>query len=316
MFGSLLLIYLIPLFGDGPMWFLNKNWLWPACTSSSSLASSFFYYSNWNSMLSNYTIDDQFYIVSGYITFYLNFLINLSSFQCNPPTWFASASTQLYLLAPIVIIPLYRWPKIGIILASTILLISPLFTLSSWLFTGYPTFLEWTRFISLTELFRSFHQYTSNTLMYVTSLLIGLMTGYMIETKPNIQFGGLIIRKLMWIISITLVIIPFYWNNFFWQFNVDQSNALALAWYVCSKFMFCTGLAYITYMCCTERGGPIRRILTLPQLQSIGKLSINIYLLSILVTMHRITQKRRTYEMFYFQTVKNFYFLFHIFLIT
>lgn len=64
MFGALMLLFLLPLLGDGPFWYLNTNWLWPACTRSSSLVASFLYYSNWNPTFSDYTINDEFSVVS------------------------------------------------------------------------------------------------------------------------------------------------------------------------------------------------------------------------------------------------------------
>src|SRR5699024_10109395 len=70
MFGALLLLFLLPLTGDGPFWYITKNWMWPACTSSSSLFSSFLYYSNWNPSFNNYTIEDKFSVVSKNTAFY------------------------------------------------------------------------------------------------------------------------------------------------------------------------------------------------------------------------------------------------------
>lgn len=64
MFGALMLLYLLPLMGDGPFWYINRNWLWPACTRTSSLVSSFLYYSNWNPTFIDYTIKDKFSVVS------------------------------------------------------------------------------------------------------------------------------------------------------------------------------------------------------------------------------------------------------------
>ena len=65
MFGALLLLFLLPLTGNGPFFYLNRNWLWPACTRTPSLVSSFLYYSNWNQALDDYTIKDEFPVVSG-----------------------------------------------------------------------------------------------------------------------------------------------------------------------------------------------------------------------------------------------------------
>lgn len=36
-----------------------------------------------------------------------------SQFQCIPQTWYLSCDMQLYILSPILILPLLRWKKIG-----------------------------------------------------------------------------------------------------------------------------------------------------------------------------------------------------------
>lgn len=255
MFGALLLLYLLPLIGDGPFWYINRNWLWPACTRPSSLVSSFLYYSNWNPTFLDYTIKDEFSVVSRLLGGERCPLSKsaLSLIQCNPPTWFFSVSTQLYMLAPLVFLPLYRWPKLGLTLVLALLLVSPLATLAPSLLSGHPTFLEMTAHTSLTSIYRSYHQYTSNTFQYLTALLIGLLTGYLIEAKPNIRFGGKIVESLFWLLSLLTIGCTFAWNNTFWEFNKANDGNNALAWFVVSKFTFTGSLAYLTYMCCTSR---------------------------------------------------------------
>ena len=52
--GSILLIYLLPLAGNGPMWFFNEQYVVAPCKRPSSLLSTFLYYSNWNDPLDDY----------------------------------------------------------------------------------------------------------------------------------------------------------------------------------------------------------------------------------------------------------------------
>ena len=54
LFGSILLIYLLPLAGNGPMWFFNEQYVAAPCKKPSSLLSTFLYYSNWNDPLDDY----------------------------------------------------------------------------------------------------------------------------------------------------------------------------------------------------------------------------------------------------------------------
>ena len=199
--------------------------------------SSFLYYSNWNPAIGNYSIHATFPI-------------------CNPPTWFLSMSTQLYLVAPLVFIPLFRWPRFGFGLTIFIVLLSPLFTISPRLFLGHPSYMEPTKFESISEGLRGFLNYHTNPVQYVTSLSIGLLSGYMIRCKPNMHFiGGKITEMILWVTSFTSIVLVFTWSNSFWEINQVNPEYKVLAWYVLSKFMMSGSLGYISFMCCTNRGG-------------------------------------------------------------
>lgn len=163
------------------------------------------------------------------------------------------------MLAPVVFLPLYRSPKRGVAVLLLLLLLSPLATLMPYLVTGKATFLELTSHPSLTEMYGAFHQYTSSTFQYVTSMLIGLLTGYLIESKASSgsPLAGKVLHSVYCIISLAAVVFVFAWNNTFWVFNQNNSTTLALAWFVSSKFLFSGALAYITYMCANGRAGEL-----------------------------------------------------------
>jgi hypothetical protein len=57
-FGSILIIYLTPLTGNGPIWHKCNQLLQPKCKSWTSLMSNIFYYNNWNEAINDYPLDD------------------------------------------------------------------------------------------------------------------------------------------------------------------------------------------------------------------------------------------------------------------
>lgn len=62
--GTILLLYLLPLLGNGPMWFYNDQAVVAPCRSRRTLASSLLYYSNWNDALDGYFTRSSLPIVS------------------------------------------------------------------------------------------------------------------------------------------------------------------------------------------------------------------------------------------------------------
>ncbi len=57
-FGSILIIYLTPLTGNGPIWHKCNQSLQPKCKSWTSLMSNIFYYNNWNEAINDYPLED------------------------------------------------------------------------------------------------------------------------------------------------------------------------------------------------------------------------------------------------------------------
>lgn len=55
LFGSIMFIYLLPVFGSGPLWDRLTEIMQPACQQPSSLSASLLYYSNWNFIKANYS---------------------------------------------------------------------------------------------------------------------------------------------------------------------------------------------------------------------------------------------------------------------
>lgn len=68
MFGSILFYYLLPLFGEGPIWDIGVNWILPACRNTSALLQNLFFINNF----SEQEFDSSFLRVSYYF-------INISS---------------------------------------------------------------------------------------------------------------------------------------------------------------------------------------------------------------------------------------------
>lgn len=213
-------------------------------------------------------------------------------------------STQLYVIAPLLFLPLYRWPRFGIGLLSFVILISPLSTISPTLFLGHPTYLELTKLNSVSEMLRSFLNYHTNPVQYITPLSIGILTGYLIKRHPNLKIlGGRPVEILCWIASFSTFVIFYCWNNSFWDINKVNSSLNALSWFMTSKLFTSAALGYICYMCCTGRGEVVNKVLTIRFIQPFAKLSYSIYLLRMPTIFYRVTRARHTYEMQYYQTV-------------
>lgn len=217
-------------------------------------------------------------------------------------------STQLYLFAPLIFLSMFFYPSCGVTFTLIVLLVSPIFTLLPRLLTGFVTYAEATKFTSLSDGWATIMHYHMNPSLYVTSLTIGMLTGYLIKRHPNIKFpGGRFSERALWLISFLGTVGIFLWfDSFFGDYRAHTTATEAMSWWVISKFVFPGFLAVTCYLCCTGRGGTVNNLLTIQILQPIAKLSFGIYLLRSVTMYYRIGTVRYTYPLYYGQMVTFF----------
>ncbi len=175
--------------------------------------------------------------------------------QCNISTWFLSASFQLYLIAPIMFVPLYKWPKFGITLNIIILLFSIFLNISPKFIINYLHFYEPTRVTSIRASLTVNSNYQLNTFHYVCTFSIGTLTGYMLRKHPNIYIGGPIVERILTFIAFAIIPLMYIWNNSFWILN-DSAPEISVAFYIAfAKFFWGLSFAWIWFACCTGRAG-------------------------------------------------------------
>lgn len=183
-------------------------------------------------------------------------------------------STQIYMLAPLLFLPLYHYPRMGVVLVLLVLAMSPLATTFPYWYLGYPTYMDATKFTNINDIIRSFQHYHTNTLQYFTTLSGGLLTGYLVKCKPNLRIpGGQLGERILWALAFATPVGIYAWHCTFWGWNQVVPDGSALAWQVLSKFGQCFWLGYVCYMCCTGRGGLVNKILSVSAIQPIAKLS-------------------------------------------
>jgi hypothetical protein len=82
-----------------------------------------------------------------------------------------------------------------------------------------------------------------------------MLTGYFLRKKPDIYLGGRKIEILLWIISFSNIIAIYCWNNTFWVQNKSPPEISVLLWLGLGKVLYGFALAWISFACCTGRGG-------------------------------------------------------------
>ncbi|CAG9854122.1 unnamed protein product [Phyllotreta striolata] len=211
---------------------------------------------------------------------YFLYIQNYSNWDemCLIPLWYVSADMQLFLIAPLVLIPI------------SIILNRPNGFLLAMLTLGAMNSMFVFLIIGIRELFPETIKNTFDTHGRLADYFIGLMMGIFMRFKKDEPFLGdlsnkskLVINFLTW----TMVLVVMFCLFFFYGEAAIQFGATdQTLYYAFSRAFWAIGLSWMTYSCYHGYGGFINSILTMPVFQILGKLNYSMYILHYLVLGH------------------------------
>ncbi|CAG2102301.1 unnamed protein product [Medioppia subpectinata] len=166
---------------------------------------------------------------------------------------YISSDFQLYLLAPIVFLVLYRWPRIGLVWNIVVILIGICIPLAQRLLFGVKHYFEFS-FDTLWSTQNSIILYYWRSDSHIVSYAIGILCGYLIRAKPNLYLGGRVGETFLWISCTTITLLSMYWNNYFFDPYYPLSLTEMLLFMAFSKPLYLLGWVWMFYACATGRG--------------------------------------------------------------
>ncbi|KAK7072436.1 hypothetical protein SK128_013071, partial [Halocaridina rubra] len=206
--------------------------------------------------------------------------------SCLPHLWFVNVDMQLYLITPLLVLPLYYWKKKGPILLgiwATVSVIIPASIISanhlppSSMLTGDPANQEY------------FEKVYEQPWCRASPYIIGIWTGYLLHTSkdfPKIPGIGKFQSLLGWAVSTILAISAIFgisrYNKFVYPpVPLQMSMSLRILYGSLHRALWGLALHWIVLACHWGHGGPINWFLSHPMWQPVSRLTYCIYLTSI-----------------------------------
>ncbi|XP_039491805.1 nose resistant to fluoxetine protein 6 [Drosophila santomea] len=201
--------------------------------------------------------------------------------ECLAHTWYLAIDMQLYIIAPILLIVVYKWGKKG---ASAVLLL--LLGLAAYLFSiivinnyslvgggggGGPD-----------DYSEDLEHYTHNR---ASGWLVGFLFGYFLHTirGKTIKLS----RPAVWVGWITCLALLFTCIFAMYPYGIGKTNTLSSvseAFYVSlSRIAWPLGLSWVVFACVQGYGGLANSFLTSPLWQPLSKLSFCVYMGHLLI---------------------------------
>jgi hypothetical protein len=155
---------------------------------------------------------------------------------------------------------LLRKTKLGITLIIFVMIFGIFLIISPKIIFQIPTYVEFKKFPTIESLVKSFVYYEFNTLQYVSSFTLGLLSGYFVIKQPKISIGGPIIENGLNIIALVLISCIIYWSDAMCKINQTISEKNILLYFIFSKLIWSLSFTWILFVCCAGRSGKVNHI--------------------------------------------------------
>nr|XP_015839403.1 PREDICTED: nose resistant to fluoxetine protein 6-like [Tribolium castaneum] len=246
---GLIHIYLLNQFGNGPMWKAVDISLVQTCKDSW-----------WSSLL--------------YITNYVQ------DGTCLPQAWYLQVDMQLFILSPLILIPLFKWPKIGLSALGFLIIagcVSPFVI-------GYVKHFK-PMIFSNEDILEFSYDYYGATYARFGPYVIGMLAGYFLykiktnKLKVYLKWWQVV---TLWLVFIT-GLVACVWAGY--PLNVAKEedrwgNAMFFAF---DRSAWAVAVVGVIFLCVSGYGRLIDTFLSWPVFQFLTKLSYSMYLIHFTV---------------------------------
>ncbi|XP_044739782.1 nose resistant to fluoxetine protein 6-like [Chrysoperla carnea] len=247
-FAALIVLYITfyMKLGSGPIWESSNQRLHDSCKE---------YW--WSSLL------------------YIQNFVNPNRF-CAGQSWYLSVDMQLYILSPLILIPIGKWPKITPYLLGILIVIS----------TIIPTIVAWHYEIPALAMNAAIPDWNGIYYAQVHTRagpwIIGLALGYVLfQTKHKKIRINKILAVFLWLLTAVVMLYILFGTYPALKDDFEYSRLFSSIFTGFHRNVWTLGLCWIVFACIHGYGGPVNWFLSLSVFQFFAKITYSLYLLHV-----------------------------------
>ncbi|XP_066592007.1 nose resistant to fluoxetine protein 6-like [Prorops nasuta] len=213
---------------------------------------------------------------------------------CMFQSWYLSVDTQLFILAPAMIYPLWKWRRIGelfMVFVTTASIIVPFVnTLTNNLDPTLMIYKSEVSDISMNDYYRNNY---IKTHMRASSYCFGLICGYIVYRLHTGDYRlSKITVRIGWLLGSLSLLGAMCSISIFYGPRKDFTPLEAAIYAGMHRAFWSIGICWILITCVTDNAGPIRNFLKWRGFVPLSRLTYSAYLINGLVVLHYIATVR------------------------
>ena len=159
-------------------------------------------------------------------------------------------------MAPLIVLILYYWPKIGVIWNILLIILGSLIGLIPKIMFKIPHLFESYKTMNFDIMTKTLSHHYWGVEPHVQVYALGILIGYLVRRHPNVYLGGRISEVLIWSTSWSLTIYALFWHkNYFNYTKYTVTQKQMYNWIIFSKLCYAVGWSWALYAMCTQRAG-------------------------------------------------------------
>ncbi|XP_039294753.1 nose resistant to fluoxetine protein 6 [Nilaparvata lugens] len=200
-------------------------------------------------------------------------------FQCIPSSWYLSVDMQLYILSPLILIPLYRWKKSPKYLISALIIVGNVISFGVSYYNEFP---------AGSVVSSNYDAARKHAGQYVTTHTrlgpwgVGIGLGYILflTRGKNVTMNKNIV-SLCWILCVVCAGCIFQSITYFHQDENPYNRLLSSAYTGLGSSLWALCISWVIFATEHGYGGPVGRFLSWNFFQPLSKLTYVIYLVHV-----------------------------------
>ncbi|KAF0291507.1 Nose resistant to fluoxetine protein 6 [Amphibalanus amphitrite] len=226
---------------------------------------------------------------------YINNFFPNDETVCIDQSWYLALDMQLFLVAPLLVLPVLRWPRAGWLPFGFISLASVVIPgVITYVKDLPPTLLNLNRRATDPDVMADFTLLVYNApWSRAAPYLIGLALGLMLVDPEPPKRPSRLVCGLLWALSTAVALLVVLGM---WKYNSEPDSewtpAVAVSYAALHRPAWGLCIAWVIWACAKGRGGPVNALLSHPVWWPLSRLTYATYLTSIQLMVWYVSQAR------------------------